>query len=81
MDLFFNNSTDALCGKRNLMVSHMVVPDEVGNPEIERTISALNSMFRPFGTIKKKPEMKVIKYNPDAGIQELESRIRDLENS
>jgi len=81
IDIFYNSNTEPACGKKNIVISHLIVPNEIKEEEMGKIISSLNNMFRSygFGAISKDSSMIVIKYDPGVDIQELEGRIRDLD--
>jgi len=78
----FNPSYGIVCGKKNLSITHLILPEEgITESEIDNFIEALQRMFSSyrFGTIKKNEDAKIIRYNTSAGIQDIESRIRNLD--
>jgi len=79
MDIF-EPHVQPLCGKKNLTISHLIVPNIVTEKEIDYFFDALHSMFSSygFGTIRGSKNLKIIRYDPDSNVQELESKIQNL---
>ncbi|RLF98047.1 hypothetical protein DRN58_07715 [Thermococci archaeon] len=79
----FNPSYGIACGKKNLFITHLILPYEITEQEINRFTDALQKMFSSyrFGKIERDKDIKIIKYNISADIQDIESRIRGLDKT
>ena len=69
------------CGKKNLLLTHLILPNDTTESEIGNFIESLQRMYESykFGSIKKDEYLKVLQYNVDAGVQEIENKIRTLD--
>lgn len=77
----FNPSYGTACGKKNLLLTHLILPNDTTESEMNKFIESLQRMYESykFGSIKKDEYLKVLQYNVDAGVQEIEDKIRDLD--
>lgn len=77
----FNPSYGPACGKKNLLLTHLILPNDTTESEISNFIESLQRMYESykFGSIKKDEYLMVLRYNIDAGVQELENKIRNLD--
>jgi hypothetical protein len=77
----FNPSYGSACGKKNLLLTHLILPNDITESEMNKFIESLQRMYESykFGSIKKDEYLKVLQYNVDAGVQEIEDKIRDLD--
>ncbi|HJH27796.1 MAG TPA: hypothetical protein C5S37_13775 [Methanophagales archaeon] len=77
----FNPSYGPACGKKNLSLTHLILPNDTTESEISNFIESLQRMYESykFGSIKKDEYLMVLRYNIDAGVQELENKIRNLD--
>jgi hypothetical protein len=70
-----------VCGRKNITLTHLVLPSDTADADIEAFVQELQRAFRAygFGKIKKPERARVIRYGDSADIRQLESKIRDLD--
>jgi hypothetical protein len=77
----FSRDYVPICGRKNVALTHIAVPLAIKDDDIDTFVHKLHIRFRAFGfgKIQQAEDVRVIRYDEKADIQELESKIRDLE--
>lgn len=79
----FRDDFAPLCDRKNLSISHIIAPDFLTDSYIDIFTQELKRWFSyyRFGSISKKQETKIIRYDPKIDISIFEEKIRSLTSS
>jgi len=77
----FNSSFGPFCGKKNLIITHLLLPTTISDRQIDSFCDAMHRIFNGLnlGTLNKNADIKVKKYDPNSNIHALESKIREFD--
>lgn len=77
----FNPDYVPVCGRKNITLTHVVLPSDIADTDIEAFVQKLHRKFGAygFGKIQKPESTRVVRYDDGADIQELETKIRNLD--
>lgn len=76
----FDSEYGAHCGKKNLVVSHLLVPNPANDNQINAFFESIQRIFSGsnFGTLKKATDLKIKNYEANPGATNLQNEIRKL---
>jgi len=76
----FDSEYGPVCGKKNILVTHVIAPVGVTDTNIASLISELGRAFSrySFGKIQKANDLRIIRYDSGTDLQEAEKQIRSL---
>jgi hypothetical protein len=78
----FNPEYGAHCGKKNLVISHLILPNPVNDTQINAFFESIQRIFTGsnFGTLKKATDLKIKRYDANPDTVSLQNEIRKLEH-
>ncbi|MFA5295450.1 MAG: Piwi domain-containing protein [Methanoregulaceae archaeon] len=77
----FNSEFGPFCGKKNLVISHLLTSIAISDRQIDRFCDIMQRIFIKLnlGTLKKSADIRVKKYDSNSNTHALESKIREFE--
>lgn len=70
-----------VCGRKKVALTHLVLPSDIADTDIKVFVERLQRKFRAygFGKFQKSESVRIVRYDRRADIQDLETKIRDLD--
>ena len=76
----FEGGYGPICGRKNITITHLVLPQDGTDAEINGFLSGLQRTFdrHRLGRLLREKDLQIERYDPEAGNQKLEEKIRSL---
>ncbi|MCK4444881.1 MAG: hypothetical protein KAW09_10070, partial [Thermoplasmata archaeon] len=70
-----------ICGRKDIILSHVICPDDVGSHDLDSASEAIGRIYSSsnFGRLKKGDEPIIVKYDINEGMGGMEAKIRRLD--